>query len=39
MHGKIWEQELYIEDGYVHAPDRPGLGLEPKWDVLEGFRV
>ena len=39
MHGKIWQHELYIEDGYVHAPDRPGLGLEPKWDVLEEFRV
>ena len=39
MYGKIWEHELYIEDGYVHAPDRPGLGLEPKWGVLEEFRV
>jgi L-alanine-DL-glutamate epimerase-like enolase superfamily enzyme len=39
MHGKIWEHELKIEGGYVYAPDRPGLGLEPKWDTLEPFRV
>ena len=39
MHGKIWEHELEIEDGYVRAPDRPGLGLVPKWDTLEEFRV
>ena len=28
-----------IKDGYVYAPDRPGLGLEPKWDTLEPYRV
>ena len=21
-------------DGHVHAPDRPGLGIEPDWDLL-----
>ena len=30
MHGKIWDHELTIENGYVFAPDRPGLGLVPK---------
>ena len=39
MHGKIWEDELKIEDGYVYAPDRPGLGLVPKWDTLEPYRI
>ena len=39
MHGKVWEHELEFKDGKVHAPDRPGLGLEPKWDTLEEFRV
>ena len=39
MNGKVWEHELIIEDGYVHAPDRPGLGLVPKWDTLEPYRV
>ncbi len=39
MHGKVWKHELRIEDGYVYAPDRPGLGLEPLWDSLEEWRV
>jgi len=39
MHGKVWQHELEIKDGYVYAPDRPGLGLEPKWDTLEPYRV
>ncbi len=39
MHGKVWKHELEIKDGYVYAPDRPGLGLEPKWDTLEPYRV
>ena len=39
MHGKIWRHELEFHDGQVHAPDRPGLGLEPRWETLEPFRV
>ena len=39
MYGKVWEHELTIEDGYVYAPDLPGLGLIPKWDTLEPYRV
>ena len=30
MRGKMWDHELTIENGYVLAPDRPGLGLVPK---------
>jgi len=39
MYGQIWEHDLEIKDGQVYAPDRPGLGLEPKWENLEPFRV
>jgi L-alanine-DL-glutamate epimerase-like enolase superfamily enzyme len=39
MHGKIWRHELEFRDGQVHAPDRPGLGLEPRWETLEPYRV
>lgn len=39
MHGKIWKNELQIENGYVSPPNTPGLGLEPKWDTLEPYRV
>ena len=39
MHGKVWEHELVIKDGYVYAPDLPGLGLKPKWDTLAPYRV
>lgn len=39
MHGKIWENELVLKDGYVYAPDLPGFGLNPKWKDLEPYRV
>jgi D-arabinonate dehydratase len=39
MHGKIWKHQLEIRDGYVYAPDRPGVGLEPNWKSLEPYRV
>ena len=39
MHGKIWENELVLRDGYVYAPDLPGFGLNPKWKDLEPYRV
>jgi D-arabinonate dehydratase len=39
MYGKIWKSELQIKNGYVSPPNTPGLGLEPKWDTLEPFRV
>ena len=39
MHGKIWDNELVIKDGFVYAPDIPGFGLNPKWKDLEPYRV
>ena len=39
MHGKIWEHDLDIRDGFVHTPNLPGMGLVPKWDTLEPYRV
>lgn len=39
MYGKVWEHELEIRDGYVYAPDRPGFGLEPKWETLKPYRT
>jgi L-alanine-DL-glutamate epimerase-like enolase superfamily enzyme len=29
--------ELVFEDGVLHAPQRPGLGIELDWDALERF--
>ncbi len=26
-------------DGYVHPPDKPGLGVELDWDVLDNHTV
>jgi L-alanine-DL-glutamate epimerase-like enolase superfamily enzyme len=28
-----------MTDGFVHIPDRPGLGIEVRRDTLERFRV
>ena len=39
MYGKIWENELEIKNGQVYAPDRPGIGLVPKWDTLEPYSI
>ena len=39
MHGKIWKNELEIKNGQVFAPDRAGIGLEPKWDTLEPYSI
>ena len=39
MRGKMWDHELTIENGYVLAPDRPGLGLVPKWESLKAYKV
>lgn len=30
---------LEISDGYVLAPERPGHGVEFRWDVLDAYRV
>ncbi len=39
MHGKIWKDTLTIKDGYVYAPDRPGMGLDPNLDALKKWRA
>ena len=39
MHGNMYKDTLAIKDGYVYAPDRPGLGLELNYEALEPHRV
>lgn len=39
MHGNIYTEQLPIRDGYVYAPDRPGLGMELNRKALEPYRV
>jgi len=39
MHGKVYREPLFIKDGYVHAPDRPGLGIELNREALTEHRV
>ncbi|MBI4305892.1 MAG: mandelate racemase/muconate lactonizing enzyme family protein [Chloroflexi bacterium] len=39
MHGRIYEDTLRIKDGYVYAPDRPGIGLQINYEALEKHRV
>ncbi|MBI4305540.1 MAG: mandelate racemase/muconate lactonizing enzyme family protein [Chloroflexi bacterium] len=39
MHGRIYKDTLRIKDGYVYAPDRPGLGIDINYDALEKHRV
>ena len=38
--GRVFEEKLRLdEDGWLTAPDRPGLGFTPNYDFLERFRV
>ena len=39
MHGNMYKETLTIKDGYVYAPDRPGLGLELNYEALEPHRL
>jgi D-arabinonate dehydratase len=39
MHGKIYRDTLTIKDGYVYAPDRPGIGFELNTEALAKFRT
>ncbi|MGI9153540.1 MAG: enolase C-terminal domain-like protein, partial [Rubrivivax sp.] len=32
-------QPIEMTDGFVHIPDRPGLGIEVRRDTLARFRV
>ncbi|ETX00041.1 MAG: mandelate racemase [Candidatus Entotheonella factor] len=40
LRSQIFKERLALdEDGYVVAPDRPGLGVEPNYDLLQQYRV
>jgi L-alanine-DL-glutamate epimerase-like enolase superfamily enzyme len=40
LRGQIFTDRLVLDrDGYVTAPDRPGLGVEPNYDLLQQYRV
>ena len=39
MHGNVFKDTLEIKDGYVYAPDRPGLGMELNSEFLAKYRV
>ena len=39
MYGKTFKYNLDIKDGYVHVPDRSGLGIEIDEEMLSPFRV
>ncbi|MBS4207977.1 o-succinylbenzoate synthase [Bacillus sp. FJAT-50079] len=35
----IIEPEVVVEDGYIHVPDRPGIGYEPDVDFIQKLTV
>jgi L-alanine-DL-glutamate epimerase-like enolase superfamily enzyme len=40
LRGRIFKDPLMLDaDGYVSVPDRPGLGVEPNYDLLKEHRV
>lgn len=40
LRGQIFTDRLVLDrDGYVTAPERPGLGVEPNYDLLQRYRV
>ncbi len=39
LRAEMFKENLQVEDGYVRAPDRPGLGIEPNEEVLSRYRV
>ncbi len=39
LRAEMFKENLQVEDGYVRAPDRPGLGSEPNEEVRSRFRV
>jgi L-alanine-DL-glutamate epimerase-like enolase superfamily enzyme len=38
MMNELFNEPYDIRDGYVHAPDRPGLGFTLRKDALERFK-
>jgi L-alanine-DL-glutamate epimerase-like enolase superfamily enzyme len=40
LRGRIFKEPLALDkDGYVAVPDRPGLGIEPNYELLHEHRV
>jgi L-alanine-DL-glutamate epimerase-like enolase superfamily enzyme len=40
LRGQIFQEPLKLDsEGYVTVPDRPGLGVEPNYDLLHKYRV
>jgi D-arabinonate dehydratase len=40
LRGQIFKESLTLDkDGYVTVPHRPGLGVEPNYELLEKYRV
>ncbi len=40
LRGQIFQERLQLDDdGYVRAPERPGLGVEPNYELLQTYRV
>lgn len=37
--GHLFDGEPEVVDGFVELSDRPGLGIEPKWDAIEEWRA
>ncbi|HTF89373.1 MAG TPA: mandelate racemase/muconate lactonizing enzyme family protein [Planctomycetota bacterium] len=36
---EIWEEPVYVKDGFYTLPEQPGVGLEIKRSVLEKHRI
>lgn len=40
LRGQIFQEALVVDkDGYVTVPDRPGLGIDPDYKLLEKYRI
>jgi L-alanine-DL-glutamate epimerase-like enolase superfamily enzyme len=40
MRSQIFHEPLKLDkEGYVSVPDRPGLGMEPNYELLQRYRV
>ena len=40
LRGRIFREPLTLDkDGYVNVPDRPGLGMEPNYELIKTYRV
>jgi L-alanine-DL-glutamate epimerase-like enolase superfamily enzyme len=39
MWDEMFKETLLVDDGYLHPPDRPGLGIELNEDALARYRI